>query len=254
MWLACHTQEEIAEAVGLNPTDKALRVSGNLEDLPKNQKSAAEHATDSGARNSPKRNGLGVCEKNFEYPLDFSCLLWYIMGMTRCHIINDTRKGQTMVYGDFMSIEDAGYTLTQVAQIMDRSYRQLLRDVHAGKLNAKKAESGAYVVTPAALAAYERQVGQVNRPDLIIGAAGGLVTQHMYDVLHTIGATRFVGDAEYEAWVARCVSTEGQLMLDPYQDGAADMAIAALAAVPGKLLDAVQGELDVVRKLGKSRP
>ena len=46
MWMACHTQEQIAEAVGLHPTDKALRVSGNLADLPKNQKAAADHATD----------------------------------------------------------------------------------------------------------------------------------------------------------------------------------------------------------------
>ena len=46
MWLACYTQEEIANAVGLNPTDKAVRISGNLEDLPNYQKSAAEHAID----------------------------------------------------------------------------------------------------------------------------------------------------------------------------------------------------------------
>jgi hypothetical protein len=44
--MACHTQEEIAEAVGLNATDKALRISGNPEELPKNQKSAADHLTD----------------------------------------------------------------------------------------------------------------------------------------------------------------------------------------------------------------
>ena len=46
MWMACHTQEEIAEAEDLNPTDKVLRISGNLADLPKNQKAAAEHVTD----------------------------------------------------------------------------------------------------------------------------------------------------------------------------------------------------------------
>lgn len=46
LWMQCWTQEQIAEAVGLHPTDKALRISGNLEDLPKNQKAAAEHATD----------------------------------------------------------------------------------------------------------------------------------------------------------------------------------------------------------------
>jgi len=46
MWLACYTQEEIADAVGCHPTDKVLRVSGNLEDLPKNQQSLATHATD----------------------------------------------------------------------------------------------------------------------------------------------------------------------------------------------------------------
>jgi len=32
------TKQEIADAVGLNPTDKALRVSGILADLPNNQK------------------------------------------------------------------------------------------------------------------------------------------------------------------------------------------------------------------------
>lgn len=46
MWLACYTQEEIAEAVGLNTTDKSLRVSGNSAELPKNQKAAADHLTD----------------------------------------------------------------------------------------------------------------------------------------------------------------------------------------------------------------
>ena len=46
LWMACNTQGEIAEAVGLNPTDKALRVSGNMVELPKNQKPAAEHLTD----------------------------------------------------------------------------------------------------------------------------------------------------------------------------------------------------------------
>jgi len=29
MWMACYTQEEIAKKVGLNITDKALRISGN---------------------------------------------------------------------------------------------------------------------------------------------------------------------------------------------------------------------------------
>jgi ParB-like chromosome segregation protein Spo0J len=46
MWLACHTQQEIAEEVNLNPTDKALRISGNPEDLPNYQKPAASHLTD----------------------------------------------------------------------------------------------------------------------------------------------------------------------------------------------------------------
>lgn len=46
LWLACWTQEEIAADVGCDPTDKALRVSGNSEDLPKNQKAASDHATD----------------------------------------------------------------------------------------------------------------------------------------------------------------------------------------------------------------
>ena len=40
-----NTQQEIADVVGSGSTDKILRVSGNLEDLPKNQKAAAEHAT-----------------------------------------------------------------------------------------------------------------------------------------------------------------------------------------------------------------
>lgn len=46
MWLACFTQEQIAEAVGVHPEDKAVRVSGNLADLPSYQKAAAEHATE----------------------------------------------------------------------------------------------------------------------------------------------------------------------------------------------------------------
>jgi hypothetical protein len=44
--LACWTQEEIAEEVGCDKTDKALRVSGNPADLPENQKPSAHHATD----------------------------------------------------------------------------------------------------------------------------------------------------------------------------------------------------------------
>ena len=36
-----HTQQEIADAVGVNPTDKCLRLSGNLDTCPKNQKLAA---------------------------------------------------------------------------------------------------------------------------------------------------------------------------------------------------------------------
>jgi len=43
MWLACHTQQEIADAVGVDETDKSLRVSGNLEALPKYQKLSALH-------------------------------------------------------------------------------------------------------------------------------------------------------------------------------------------------------------------
>jgi len=43
MWLACYTQQEIADAVGVDETDKSLRVSGNLEALPKYQKLAALH-------------------------------------------------------------------------------------------------------------------------------------------------------------------------------------------------------------------
>lgn len=46
MWMACRTQEEIAEAEGLHPNDKNVRVSGNLEDMPNNQKSAASHEID----------------------------------------------------------------------------------------------------------------------------------------------------------------------------------------------------------------
>jgi hypothetical protein len=34
-------QQEIADAVGVNPTDKCLRLSGNLDTCPKNQKLAA---------------------------------------------------------------------------------------------------------------------------------------------------------------------------------------------------------------------
>jgi len=41
-----YTQEEIAEAVGCDTTDKALRVSGNLAVLPNYQKSSAVHAID----------------------------------------------------------------------------------------------------------------------------------------------------------------------------------------------------------------
>jgi hypothetical protein len=37
LWLACRTQEEIGAEVGLNPTDKNLRISGNSADLPENQ-------------------------------------------------------------------------------------------------------------------------------------------------------------------------------------------------------------------------
>ena len=44
MWLACHTQEEIAEAVGMDPTDRQLRISGNLEELPNNQKLTATYS------------------------------------------------------------------------------------------------------------------------------------------------------------------------------------------------------------------
>ena len=46
LWLACYTQEEIAKSVGVDTTDKILRVSGNLADLPNNQKPQAEHLTD----------------------------------------------------------------------------------------------------------------------------------------------------------------------------------------------------------------
>jgi hypothetical protein len=46
LWLACWTQQEIADELGLDATDKAVRVSGNVADLPKNQKAAADHATD----------------------------------------------------------------------------------------------------------------------------------------------------------------------------------------------------------------
>ena len=41
MYLSGHTQQEIADAVGVNPTDKCLRLSGNLDACPKNQKLAA---------------------------------------------------------------------------------------------------------------------------------------------------------------------------------------------------------------------
>lgn len=38
MYISCSTQEEIAEEVGLTVGDKALRLSGNLEEFPNNQK------------------------------------------------------------------------------------------------------------------------------------------------------------------------------------------------------------------------
>lgn len=42
MWLSCHTQEEIAEKLGIkDPTDKRLRFSGNLEMFPNYQKLSA---------------------------------------------------------------------------------------------------------------------------------------------------------------------------------------------------------------------
>ena len=43
MWLACHTQEEIAEAVGIHAKDKSLQVSSNLEELPNYCKLAATY-------------------------------------------------------------------------------------------------------------------------------------------------------------------------------------------------------------------
>ncbi len=42
LWMRCYTQQEIADAVGCDPTDKILRVSGNTENLPKNQKASAD--------------------------------------------------------------------------------------------------------------------------------------------------------------------------------------------------------------------
>lgn len=45
LWLACHTQQEIAEAVGVHPTDKCLRISGHEYLKTENQKAAAQHAT-----------------------------------------------------------------------------------------------------------------------------------------------------------------------------------------------------------------
>ena len=46
LWLACWTQQEIADEVGISATDKALRVSGKEYLKTKNQQAAADHATD----------------------------------------------------------------------------------------------------------------------------------------------------------------------------------------------------------------
>ena len=43
MWMACYSQEEIAQEINSDPTDKNLRLSGNLEDFPNYQKLAALH-------------------------------------------------------------------------------------------------------------------------------------------------------------------------------------------------------------------
>ena len=44
--LAVPYKEEIAEEFDPNPTDKALRFSGNSEDVPENQKHCTPHITD----------------------------------------------------------------------------------------------------------------------------------------------------------------------------------------------------------------
>lgn len=46
LYLACYSQQEIAEIVGLSETDKSLRVSGKMEDLPNNQKLLANFQED----------------------------------------------------------------------------------------------------------------------------------------------------------------------------------------------------------------
>lgn len=48
MWLACHTQQEIADAVGVDRKDveRSLGQFGNIAEMSKSDQSAAEHATD----------------------------------------------------------------------------------------------------------------------------------------------------------------------------------------------------------------
>ena len=45
LWLACYTQQEIANAVGINK-DTVSEVCRNMADLPKSDKANSEHATD----------------------------------------------------------------------------------------------------------------------------------------------------------------------------------------------------------------
>ena len=47
MWLACYTQQEIADAVGIGQAEVAKSIpNGVLAELNKTDQSAAEHATD----------------------------------------------------------------------------------------------------------------------------------------------------------------------------------------------------------------
>ena len=46
LWLACHTQEEIAKAVGCSEQPVKDVISDFLAELPKNLKPAADHAVD----------------------------------------------------------------------------------------------------------------------------------------------------------------------------------------------------------------
>ena len=85
VWLACHTQQEIAEAESLSEEGVRKVISQQTADLPKMGKAAAEHATDFEAPVTPTRARAittGVRETNSSLdPITGACgatLLFYL--------------------------------------------------------------------------------------------------------------------------------------------------------------------------------